>query len=102
MGGEWQTRGSAQHQEATAGRLCPTRRGLIARARNLLADQPVRRILRPIFLPWRISIKSKAALLIAVFVLCSSLASWPQSAQANEQVRNPASGRSCGSSGGTN
>jgi pseudomonalisin len=37
--------------------------------------------------------KNKAALLVAVFVLCSSLASWPQIAQANEQVRNPLSVR---------
>ncbi|MGB9072185.1 MAG: Ig-like domain repeat protein [Terriglobales bacterium] len=33
--------------------------------------------------------KSKAALLVAVFVLCASLASWPQIAQANQQVSNP-------------
>src|SRR5271157_1718532 len=31
--------------------------------------------------------KSKAALLIAVFVLCSSLASWAQMAQANEPTQ---------------
>ena len=33
--------------------------------------------------------KSKAALLVAVFVLCSSLASWPQIPQANQHVSNP-------------
>jgi hypothetical protein len=35
--------------------------------------------------------KSKAALLVALFVLGSSLVSWPQIAQANEQVSTPPS-----------
>jgi hypothetical protein len=33
--------------------------------------------------------KSKSAVLVAVFVLCSALACWPQSAQANEPGSNP-------------
>lgn len=44
--------------------------------------------------------KSKTALLVSVFVLCSALASWPQVAQANGQVRDPVSVRPVGRAAG--